>query len=181
MEIKHLSLEGLKLITPSLFHDARGLFFESFRDDFFTEQGIGPFVQENVSFSSKGVVRGLHFQRYPGQAKLVSCLEGEIWDVAVDLRVDSPTFMKWEAIVLSDQKPQMVFIPKGFAHGFCALSDAKVCYKVSSYYDPKEEMSLYWKDPDLQINWPIDNPILSEKDANAFQYKEICSALDFRQ
>ena len=175
MKVSNLSLNGLKLIAPRVFHDERGFFFESYALGKFVEQEIAiPFVQDNISYSKKGTVRALHFQSHPGQAKLVSCLKGSIWDVAVDIRPDSPTFGQWEAILLDDRDRCQLFIPFGFAHGFCVLSeDALVQYKVSSPYHLEAERSIRWNDPDLAIPWPIEHPILSERDrTNAF-FKEV--------
>ncbi|MES2274115.1 MAG: dTDP-4-dehydrorhamnose 3,5-epimerase [Chlamydiota bacterium] len=166
MEIVDLCLGGLKLIAPQVFQDERGFFFESYRQIAYAAVGMEIlFVQDNVSFSKQGTIRALHFQSSPGQAKLVSCIQGKIWDVAVDIRKGSPTFGKWEAVELDDQTHRQLFIPLGFAHGFCVLSEtARVQYKVSSFYDPKTERSIRWNDPDFQIAWPISNPILSPRD-----------------
>jgi dTDP-4-dehydrorhamnose 3,5-epimerase len=170
-------LAGLKLIIPRLFTDERGFFFESFKQSDFDIS----FVQDNTSYSKKGVVRGLHFQSHPGQAKLVSCIHGKIWDVAVDIRPDSPTFGQWEAVELDDQNRHQFYIPVGFAHGFCVLSDtALVQYKVSSYYDPATECSIRWNDPDLNIQWPVENPILSLRDQKCPFFKEVMRVVDCR-
>lgn len=183
MQITELSLAGLKLITPRLFCDERGFFFESYRQPYFIEQGIEPtFVQDNVSFSVKGTLRGLHFQSEPGQDKLILCVQGRIWDVAVDIRPDSPTFMRWEAVELDDQKHQQLFIPKGFAHGFCVLSEtARVHYKVSAPYNPKTECSIRWNDPDLQIAWPVKQPILAPRDQTSPFFQEMRHVVDHRR
>lgn len=166
MQIQDLSLEGPKLISYQLYPDDRGFFFESYRKDLLSQSGIETeFVQENVSFSKYGTIRALHYQKKPGQAKLVSCVSGTIWDVVVDIRPESKTYLQWEAVELSDTNCFMLFIPIGFAHGFCALSKtARVQYKVSAYYDPSEEMSIRWNDPLIGIHWPIDDPILSKRD-----------------
>src|SRR3989344_7613840 len=142
MEVSDLPINGLKLIKPRIFQDARGFFFESYRKPLYpwTE-----FVQDNMSFSCKNTIRALHYQSDPGQAKLVSCLQGEIWDVAVDIRPDSPTFGQYMAVELSEKTRHQLYIPVGFAHGFCVLSDsAWVHYKVSRIYDPKAECSIRW-------------------------------------
>lgn len=168
-------LAGLKLIVPRLFSDERGFFFESFKQSHFDI----PFVQDNTSFSTKGVLRGLHFQSHPGQAKIVSCIQGKIWDVAVDIRPNSPTFGQWEAVELDDENHHQFYIPVGFAHGFCVLSDtALVQYKVSSFYDPATECSIRWNDPDLKIKWPIEKPILSSRDQTCPFFKEVISVVD---
>lgn len=176
-----LRLGGLKLIIPRLFQDERGFFFESYRQELYQAHGVGPFVQDNTSFSRKGTLRGLHFQSDPGQAKLVSCVQGQIWDVAVDLRKNSPTFMEWEAVMLDDQTHKQLYIPIGFAHGFCVLSDtARVQYKVSAPYDPKTECSIRWNDPELKISWPIHDPLLSPRDQLSPFFKEVADVLDYR-
>lgn len=175
MQVTPLRLSGLKKIEPRLFKDERGFFFESYSQAVYAPFGVGPqFVQDNVSVSVYGTIRALHYQSHPGQAKLVSCVQGKIWDVAVDVRADSPTFGQWEAIELDDQSHAQLFIPVGFAHGFCVLSEtARVHYKVSASYDPKTECSLRWNDPDLQIAWPIQNPILSIRDQTSPFFKEV--------
>ena len=177
MQVDNLRLDGLKLIAPRVFYDERGFFFESYAFSRFTEHEIAvPFVQDNISYSKKGTVRALHFQSHPGQAKLVSCIRGTIWDVALDIRPDSPTFGEWEAVVLDDQDRRQLFIPVGFAHGFCVLSDdALVQYKVSSPYDPQTERSVRWNDPDLAIRWPVEDPILSMRDRENPLFKEVFS------
>ena len=175
MQIIDLNLAGLKLLTPRLFQDERGFFFESYRQSHFIEQGIDVlFVQDNTSFSHKGAVRALHFQSHPGQAKLVTCVQGTIWDVAVDIRPASATFGQWHAVELDDATRFQLFIPIGFAHGFCVLSDtALVHYKVSAVYDPATERSLRWNDPALGIDWPIAEPILSPRDAKSPLFAEV--------
>lgn len=175
MEVADLRLNGLKLISVNIFHDERGFFFESYALPKFADNEISiPFLQDNISYSKKGTIRALHFQSDPGQAKLVSCIRGAIWDVAVDIRPSSPTFGEWEAILLDDENHRLLFIPVGFAHGFCVLSDdAIVQYKVSSVYNPRTERSIRWNDPDLAIPWPIDNPILSERDRKNSFFKEV--------
>lgn len=181
MQVQELRLAGLKLISPRIFKDERGFFFESYQDELYLKNGIGPFVQDNVSFSRQGVIRGLHFQSEPGQAKLVSCLKGEIWDVAVDIRFDSPTFMHWEAIHLNDQNCCQLYIPVGFAHGYCVLSEsAHVQYKVSSRYHPNTEKSIRWNDPSFAINWPVKTPVLSTRDQLSPTFQEVSDALDYR-
>ncbi|MBU6384161.1 MAG: dTDP-4-dehydrorhamnose 3,5-epimerase [Verrucomicrobia bacterium] len=167
-----LRLPGLQLITPRVYEDERGYFYESYRA--LSHAGMPPFVQDNLSFSRQHTIRGLHFQSAPGQAKLISCLKGEIWDVAVDLRADSPTFMQWEAVHLNDQTHQQLYIPVGFAHGFCVLSqEALVHYKVSSFYHPETEKSIRWNDPDLNVAWPTKTPILSPRDQISPYWKEM--------
>lgn len=175
MDAVDLELRGLKLLSPKIFGDERGYFFESYRQPLYSEAGIVEmFVQDNISFSKRGAVRGLHYQEKPGQAKLVSCLQGTIWDVAVDIRPGSETFGKWAAAHLDDVHCRQLYVPIGFAHGFCVLSEtAKVCYKVSALYDPKTERAIRWNDPDLQVAWPIENPILSPRDQLSPFFKEV--------
>lgn len=175
MEVTDLCLKGLKLISPRLFPDERGFFLEIYHAPKYAELGIKvPFVQDNISRSKQGVIRALHYQSDPGQAKLVSCIRGQIWDVAVDIQPDSPTFGKWEAVVLDDEHCHQFFIPVGFAHGFCVLSqEAIVHYKVSSIYHPQMERSIRWNDPDLAIDWPATSPILCERDLKSPFFKEV--------
>lgn len=169
MKIEDLSIEGLKVITPDLFEDERGLFYETYRYSRYAERGIKDvFVQDNCSISEKGCIRGMHYQEKPGQGKLVSVIQGEIFDVAVDIRENSPTYGKWEAITLNDLTRQQIYIPIGFAHGFCVLSEqAIVNYKVTSDYNGKQEKGFRYDDPSIEIQWPIDHPTLSERDQRA--------------
>lgn len=166
MEVQELSLAGVKKIRPKIFFDDRGFFRETFRKPLYLEAGIvADFAQDNHSFSKKGTIRGMHFQRLPGQAKLVSVMEGKIFDVVVDIRPESPTFGKWEGVYLDASQGDQLFVPVGFGHGFCVVSDhAHVCYKVSTIYDPLEERSFRYDDPEVGIVWPIDEPLLSERD-----------------
>lgn len=169
MQIVDLALPGVKLITPKIFHDERGFFLETYNRKAYQALGIAcDFVQDNSSFSTKGVIRGMHFQKTPGQAKLVFVLQGEIFDVVVDIRPSSPTFRQWLGVNLNSRTQQQLFIPAGFAHGFCTLSEtAQIVYKVSQPYDPSQERSFYYNDPDVGIVWPITDPILSLKDRQA--------------
>lgn len=175
MDILDLELSGLKLLKPRLYADERGFFLESYRASLYTSLGIDcSFVQDNRSFSKKGTLRGMHFQRKPGQAKLVSVIEGKIFDVAVDMRKESPTFGKWAGVYLDGESCQQLFIPIGFAHGFCVLSEsAHVTYKVSSPYDPEEEKGFRFDDPEIGIQWPIDQPLLSLRDIGAPRFQEV--------
>ncbi len=172
-------LDGVVLIEPEVHGDERGFLVETFRDDGWRELGVEvEFVQENHSRSGRGILRGLHFQTRPGQAKLVRCLRGLIWDVAVDLRRDSPTHRRWEGYELDDARHRQLFVPAGFGHGFCVLSDqADVAYKLSSYYDPATEAGIAWDDPDVRVEWPISEPILSERDRTAPRLAEIADTL----
>ena len=169
MKVTKTKLDGVLVITPQTFEDKRGFFLESFNKDKYKKAGIKfDFVQDNHSSSSKGVLRGLHFQKNKPQGKLVRVVKGEVFDVAVDLRQDSLTFGQWESIILTEKNKLQFWIPPGFAHGFVVLSDnADFEYKCTDYYDPSDEGSLLWNDPDLNIPWPINNPKLSEKDLNA--------------
>lgn len=170
------SIPDVILIEPRALEDNRGFFVETYNKNDFTESGITEeFVQDNLSFSWKGVIRGLHFSKSPHEtAKLVRCSRGEIFDVAVDIRRDSATFGKWVSAVLSDENRKMLFIPKGFAHGFCALSDiAGVSYKVSDFYFPEFDSGIIFNDPDISINWPIEDPILSDKDKKLPNLKDL--------
>lgn len=169
IEVSSLTFPEILLIKPEVFHDERGSFTELFRKPLYREWGIDvDFVQDNHSVSEKGVIRGMHFQRAPGQAKLVTCLQGTIFDVFVDIRPDSATFGEWGSHLLEADSHEQIYIPPGFAHGFAALSDrAHVLYKVSSLYCPEEERTFSFDDPDVGIEWPITNPVLSEKDRHA--------------
>ena len=160
---------GIKIVKPVVFRDDRGHFLETYQQDRYRKQtGIEvPFVQDNLSFSHRGVLRGLHYQYPNEQAKLVQVLQGEVFDVAVDIRRHSPTYRRWFGIRLSDQTRTQLFIPAGFAHGFCVISDtALFAYKCSDYYAPEAERGICWSDPDLGIEWPLTEPTLSPKDAD---------------
>jgi len=161
-------ISNVVLIEPKLFPDDRGYFFESFKESEFASNGITTkFVQDNFSHSVKGVLRGLHYQKNPkAQAKLVTALRGEIFDVAIDIRKNSPTFGQWIGEILSDENHKSLYIPEGFAHGFCVLSaEADVIYKVNNEYSPENERGILWNDPQIDIMWPIDTPLLHEKDS----------------
>ena len=170
MRVIRTTLKDCVIIEPKVFGDERGFFLETFQSDRYAElAGISlPFVQDNHSRSSKGVLRGLHFQKTKPQGKLVRVVRGEVYDVAVDIRSGSATYGQWEAVILSEENKTQFWVPPGFAHGFVVLSEtADFEYKCTDYYDPSDEGSLLWNDPDVNIPWPIDNPKLSEKDANA--------------
>jgi len=172
-------LEGLVLIEPEVHGDERGFLVETFRDGLWRELGIEmEAAQENHSRSGRNILRGLHFQTSPGQAKLVRCIRGRIWDVAVDLRRDSATYGQWEGHELDDETHRQFLVPVGFAHGFCVLSDvADVAYKLSSLYDPATEAGIAWDDPDVGVEWPISDPQLSERDKTAPRLSEIADRL----
>ena len=164
---KRLSIPDVILVEPQSFSDDRGFFFESFKESDFFSNGIDKkFVQDNFSHSVNGVIRGLHFQKAPkAQAKLVTVLKGKIFDVAVDIRKNSPTYGKWVSEILSGNTHNLLYVPEGFAHGFCVISDeADVLYKVSNEYSQEHERSIIWNDPKLDIQWPIKKPIISNKD-----------------
>ena len=168
MKINQTGFTGLVEIIPDKFHDQRGWFFEFYKESTFRDAGINySFPQENVSFSKKGVIRGMHFQLPPHpQAKLVAVLQGKILDVVIDIRKGSPTFAQVYSIVLSSESHNMLMVPEGFAHGFAALEDSLFFYKCSNHYNREVESGIRWDDPQLNIQWPFDNPILSEKDKN---------------
>jgi len=172
-------LDGLVLIEPEVHGDERGFLVETFRDGLWRELGIEmQAIQENHSRSGKDILRGLHFQTSPGQAKLVRCMRGRIWDVAVDLRRDSHTYGQWEGHELDDSKHRQFLVPVGFAHGFCVLSEvADVAYKLSSLYDPETEAGIAWDDPEVGVEWPISEPILSDRDKTAPRLSEIVERL----
>jgi len=164
---KKLDIPEIMLVESKAFPDDRGFFLETFKESVFASNGFDTkFVQDNFSHSVKGVLRGLHYQKNPkAQAKLVTALRGEIFDVAVDIRKDSPTYRKWVGEILSEDNHKLLYIPEGFAHGFCVLSqNADVLYKVNQEYSPEHEKGIIWNDPAINITWPIDNPILHEKD-----------------
>lgn len=167
MEIQSTKFNEVVVISPRIFQDPRGYFFETFQAGRYKESGIAcDFVQDNLSYSQKDTLRGLHYQHPHGQAKLVSVVRGEVLDVVVDVRKGSPTFGQWEGVTLSAENHRQLFVPEGFAHGFCVLSeDALFTYKCSDYYAPDAEHGIAWDDPDIGIAWPIEQPLLSEKDA----------------
>ena len=175
--VETCDIEGLKVITPTVFGDARGYFVETYNYNDFKAAGIDcEFVQDNQSASKKGVLRGLHFQiNYP-QDKLVRVIKGEVFDVAVDLRKGSPTFGQWHGVLLSEENKKQFFVPKGFAHGFLVLSDyAEFCYKVTDFYHPNDEGGLMYNDPALGVEWPIPEGmelLLSEKDTKHGSFEE---------
>ena len=169
MKITDLTLSGVKLIVPRVFRDDRGFFIESYSAPRYVQAGIdATFVQDNHSRSVRDTLRGLHYQSSPGQAKLMRVATGRIWDVVVDIRPASPTFGKWEGAVLDAEDHAQLFVPVGFAHGFCVLSEsADVIYKVSSPYDSATECSIRFDDPELAVVWPVKQPVISERDLKA--------------
>ncbi len=175
MNVLELKIKDLKLIEPKVFEDQRGFFLESYSKTKLSQIGINvEFVQDNHSRSSRNVLRGLHFQAPPyAQDKLVRVINGTVLDVALDLRLGSPTYGEYEIVELSDQNKRMFFIPKGFAHGFVVLSDSvDFLYKTSEYYHPESDGGIIWNDPDLNIDWTIQNPIISEKDSKLPFFKD---------
>ena len=164
---KKLSIPEVILVEPKLYSDNRGFFFESFKEEDFFSNGITKMIQDNFSHSIYGVIRGLHYQKNPkAQAKLVTVFNGKIFDVAVDIRKNSPTYGKWVSEILSCENHKSLYIPEGFAHGFCVLSkEADVLYKVSNEYSLENEGGIIWNDPTINIPWSVEKPIISEKDS----------------
>jgi dTDP-4-dehydrorhamnose 3,5-epimerase len=179
-------LSGLAVIEPAVHGDERGFFTETYRQELQERWGIPPgdrFVQDNHSRSSRGVVRGMHFQVGSGVAKLVRCARGRVLDVAVDLRRGSPTYGQWEAVELDDVTMRQLYVPVGFAHGFCVLSEiADVLYKQTAYYDPAVERGIAFDDPDVGVRWPLprDQLVVSDRDAAAPRLREIADELPFQ-
>jgi dTDP-4-dehydrorhamnose 3,5-epimerase len=185
MRAVHAYLPGLVVLEPTVFADERGFFCETYRREWHADSGIPEgevFIQDNHSRSTRGVLRGMHFHVGDGVAKLVRCARGRILDIAVDLRRGSPTYGQWEAVELDEQSMRELYVPVGFAHGFCVLSDvADVLYKQSAYYDPAVERGIAWNDPDIGIDWPLplDELTVSERDAAAPRLSEIADELPF--
>ncbi len=176
MQLINTRIDGVKIIQPKVYIDSRGFFLETYEKRRYQEMlDIDlDFVQDNYSRSQKGVLRGLHFQRSNPQGKLVRVVRGEVFDVAVDIRPDSPTFGKWEGAILSEENKTQFWVPPGLAHGFVVLSDlADFEYKCTDYYNPSNEGCLIWNDPDIGIEWPIDNPQLSDKDKIGKAFKDL--------
>lgn len=178
MKAEGTTLPGLLLITPDVFGDSRGCFFETWNRQRYAAAGLdAQFVQDNVSLSRRGILRGLHFQNPQGQGKLVQALQGEVFDVAVDIRRGSPTFGRWYGCTLSDQNRLQLYVPAGFAHGFCVTSEtALFAYKCTDFYNPQTEFSLRWDDPGIGIDWPVREPELSGKDAAGWLLADFPSA-----
>ncbi len=166
MKVTPTDLDGVVLLAPRVFGDSRGAFWESYQQERYAAAGLtATFVQDNISLSKKNTLRGLHYQHPHGQAKLVQVLQGEIFDVALDIRVGSPTFGQWFGTQLSDRNHRQLYIPAGFAHGFCVCSDSALfMYKCSEYYAPGDEGGIHWDDPALAIPWPVEEPVLSPRD-----------------
>jgi dTDP-4-dehydrorhamnose 3,5-epimerase len=180
-EVLPTKLDGVVRLAPTVHGDERGFMLESFSRKAWAAAGVDcEFVQQNHSRSRKGTLRAIHFQTDPGQAKLVRCARGAVFDVAVDLRRDSPTYGQWEGYELSDENHHQLFVPVGFGHGFAVLSEeADFTYLVSSYYDPATEAGIRWDDPEVGVEWPVDEPLLSERDKTAPTLSEIADTLPF--
>lgn len=175
MKVLEAKLPGVFIIEPRVFSDNRGYLMETWSQSNYAQMGLTTtFVQDNLSFSTYGVLRGLHFQNPNSQGKLVYVLQGEVFDVAVDIRAGSPTFGQWASVILSAENHRQVYIPQGFAHGFCVLSEtALFAYKCTDFYNPGAEGGVMWNDPDIAIDWPVTTPVLSEKDRNYPKLKDI--------
>ena len=174
MNVLETTLPGVVIIEPKVFGDERGFFMETWNKQRYSEVGISEnFVQDNLSFSRRGVLRGLHLQNPNAQGKLVTVLQGEVYDVAVDIRSGSPNFGQWAAVNLSSENKRQFYVPAGFAHGFCVTSEtAMFSYKCTDLYNAEAEGCISWNDPDLAIDWPIQNPELSAKDDEGLQLKD---------
>ena len=175
IKVTPCDIKGLYVIEPTVFKDERGYFMETYNQNDFHEAGLDMvFVQDNQSMSVKGVLRGLHYQKQYPQGKLVQVLQGEVWDVAVDIRRSSPYFGQWTAVTLSSETKNQFYVPPGFAHGFCVLSEtALFAYKCTDYYHPAAEVGFRWDDPEVAIAWPLQKPLLSDKDARLPLLREI--------
>lgn len=175
MNVTPCGLDGLLVIEPKVFGDPRGFFFESWNERRYAEHGVpGRFVQDNFSLSRRGILRGLHFQNPSPQGKLVSVLQGEVYDVVVDIRRSSATFGRWYGVALSADTKRQFYVPPGFAHGFVVMSETALFhYKCTEFYAPEHERAIRWDDPDLGIQWPVREPLLSAKDAQAPYLKDI--------
>lgn len=183
MNVEQTTLPGVLLVTPRVFGDSRGFFLETFNAGRYASHGItGPFVQDNWSRSAKNILRGLHLQHPNPQGKLVSVARGAVYDVAVDVRVGSPHFGKWFGVELSEANKQQLWIPPGFAHGFCSLTDdTDFVYKCTALYSPADELSIRWNDPAIGIDWPVKEPLLSKKDLDAPLLADAPRLPDFRR
>jgi dTDP-4-dehydrorhamnose 3,5-epimerase len=183
MNVIETPIVGVKIIEPRCFGDARGFFLETFSAQRYRDAGIDAvFVQDNHSRSSKGVLRGLHYQLHHPQGKLVSVIRGEVLDIAVDIRVGSPTFGQWYSVLLNDENHRQMYVPPGLAHGFVVLSETvDFVYKCTDYYYPEDEKGLLWNDPAIGVDWQIDQPLLSEKDRHNKTLSELQSANELPQ
>jgi len=174
MKVLTCDIAGLLILEPQVFGDARGYFLETYNERRYREAGLdATFVQDNLSFSRRGILRGLHFQNPNPQGKLLQVLQGEVFDVAVDVRLSSPTFGKWHGLVLSAENKRQFYIPPGFAHGFLVTSETALFhYKCTEMYSPKDEMAIRWDDPAIGIRWPLKDPLLSERDSKALRLND---------
>ena len=179
MNVIETKLPGVLILEPEVFGDERGFFMETWNQARYEEAGLpARVVQDNLSLSARGVLRGLHFQNPNAQGKLVSVLQGEVFDVAVDVRVGSPTFGEWVGVYLSADNKRQLYVPEGFAHGFTVTSDTALhSYKATDYYSPRTERGVLWNDPHVGIEWPVDDPVLSAKDQTALPLREISTDL----
>jgi dTDP-4-dehydrorhamnose 3,5-epimerase len=175
MNVQTCDIPGLLILDPKVFGDARGFFMETWNRQRYREAGIeADFVQDNLSFSRRGTLRGLHFQNPTPQGKLLQVLQGEVFDVAVDIRRSSPTFGRWHGLMLTSENKRQFYIPPGFAHGFVVVSETALFhYKCTNLYWPKDEMALLWNDPEVGIQWPLKDPLLSERDARALPLRQL--------
>lgn len=177
MKVEEARIPGVLVIEPAVHGDDRGFFMETYSRDRYAEAGVpAEFVQDNLSLSSRGILRGLHLQHPHDQGKLCSVLQGEVFDVAVDVRVGSPTFGRWSGVILSERNKKQLYVPPGFAHGFCVLSErAMFSYKCTDFYSASSELGVAWDDPEIGIRWPIESPQLSEKDRRNRRLEDIPS------
>ena len=175
MRVEATKMPEVLIIEPAVFGDERGFFMESYSRDRYAEAGLPrEFVQDNLSLSARGILRGLHLQHPNDQGKLCFVLDGEVFDVTVDVRVGSPTFGQWQGVTLSSENKRQLYVPPGFAHGFCVLSErALFSYKCTEFYSAQSEFGVFWDDPDIGIEWPIESPTLSEKDSKNRRLKDI--------
>jgi dTDP-4-dehydrorhamnose 3,5-epimerase len=175
MNVTQTKLPGVLIIEPKVFGDARGYFLETYHARRYAEMGLSaPFVQDNLSYSRRGTLRGLHYQNPQPQGKLVYVLQGEVFDVAVDIRLGSPTFGQWVSARLSADNKRQFYVPPGFAHGFCVTSDeALFAYKCTQLYNPQADGSILWNDEEIGIEWPVSEPLLSDKDRSAPRLKDV--------
>jgi dTDP-4-dehydrorhamnose 3,5-epimerase len=178
MKFMGTDLDGVVVIEPDVFKDPRGFFLETYHQRKYREGCVGPFVQDNHSRSTRGTIRGLHAQRVHPQGKLIRVLQGAIFDVVVDIRVGSPAFRRWMKIELSSDNFLQCYVPPGFAHGFCVLSEAaEVEYKCTDFYDPSDELRIMWNDPAIGVRWPVAQPLLSAKDSDAHTLDDLMQLL----
>jgi dTDP-4-dehydrorhamnose 3,5-epimerase len=174
MNVLTCDIAGLLILEPKVFGDARGFFVETWNRRRYGEAGIDvDFVQDNISFSRRGTLRGLHFQNPKPQGKLMQVLQGEVFDVAVDIRRSSPTYGRWHGVLLSAENKRQFYVPSGFAHGFAVLSETALFqYKCTEFYSPQDECAIRWDDPDIAVEWPVKTPLISDRDAKGLRLRE---------